>query len=157
VNGIILFATILLLGAISNKPARFENAGEREEILKAAQSLFDAMVARDTTQLRQTFTADGRFISTWMRNGKPVTRNLSVTDFSKMVVATKEPYRERMFEPQVLVEGDVAVVWGKYDFHVGTKLTNCGINAVQMVHTADGWKISQVTSTINTEGCIEHE
>jgi ketosteroid isomerase-like protein len=143
--------------ALRTTAVRASEPTEREEILKAAQGLFDAMFARDTAQLHQLFTVDGRLISTWLRSGKPVARNLSVADFSKMVVATKEPYRERMIEPQVLVDGDVALVWGKYDFHVGARLTNCGINAVQMLRTADGWKISQVTSTIITEGCIERE
>lgn len=70
-----------------------------------------------------------------------------------MVRETKEPYREQMFDLEVRVEGDLATVWGRYDFHVGERLTNCGTNALQLVRTIEGWKIVQISSTILIENC----
>ena len=55
--------------------------------------------------------------------------------------------------PQVRIYGDMATVEGWYDFHVGERLTNCGVNAFQLVRTSDGWKIAHIASTIQTTGC----
>jgi hypothetical protein len=90
-----------------------------------------------------------------MRQGKPTTRVLTRDEFAKLVMNAKEPFRERMFKPEVRVEGDVATVWGRYDFHVGERLTNCGINSFQLLRTPDGWKIIHIVSTILTTGCQE--
>jgi len=84
---------------------------------------------------------------------KPVTRSLSIDDFAKLVAETREAYRERMFDVEVRIEGELATVWGHYDFHVGDRLTNCGTSAVQLLRTGDGWKVVQFTSTIHTENC----
>jgi hypothetical protein len=46
-------------------------------------------------------------------------------------------------------------VWGRYDFHVGERLTNCGFNSIQLLRTNGGWKIVNIASTILTAGCTE--
>jgi uncharacterized protein (TIGR02246 family) len=150
----LLYCLVVLASSICYSPVRAcQTSDPTAEIKGVVEHLFEAMQTRDIETLRKLFTNEGRLISTGIRNGKPALRNLSVDEFAKMVTDTKEPYRERMFDAEVRVEGDLATVWGRYDFHVGARLTNCGTNAFQLVRTADGWKIVQSTSTIHTEGC----
>lgn len=54
---------------------------------------------------------------------------------------------------EVRVRGDMATVWGRYDFHVGTRLTNCGHNSIQLMRVKEEWKIINIASTIITQGC----
>ena len=145
--------TVLAASVCFASVRAFQTPDQTAEIKGVIDHLFDAMQTRDTETLRKLFTSEGRMLSTISRNGKPSLRNLSIDDFAKMVADTKEPYRERMLDVEVRVDGDLATVWGRYDFHVGARLTNCGTNAFQLVRTTDGWKIVQSTSTIRTEGC----
>jgi hypothetical protein len=112
------------------------------------------MLARQGDELRGLFLPEGRLVSTQARAGQPTTRLLTRDEFVKLTMETKEPFKERMFEPEVRVEGDMATVWGRYDFHVGERLTNCGFNSIQLLRTPEGWKIANIASTIITAaGC----
>jgi uncharacterized protein (TIGR02246 family) len=147
-NGFVLFVVMSFTPAFA-----FRNEDQPSEVKLIVSRVFDAMRTRDTDALARLFIPEGRLISTMTRNGKSAIRILRVADFAKMVAETKEPYRERMFDIEVRVEGDLATVWGRYDFHVGERLMNCGTNALQLLHTADGWKVVQITSTIRIENC----
>lgn len=131
-----------------------EQAREDETaVMSVVNRLFESMQARQGEIVRGLFIADGRLVSTQMRQGQPSVRVLTRDEFAKLVMETKEAYRERMFEPEVRVQGDLATVWGRYDFHVGERLTNCGVNSFQLLRTPDGWKIAHVASTVLTAGC----
>jgi hypothetical protein len=51
------------------------------------------------------------------------------------------------------VRGTLATVWAEYDFHFGTTFSHCGVDAVQLLRTAAGWKIVSIADTYETEGC----
>ncbi len=130
-----------------------EKTTSKEDVMNVVNRLFDVMRSRDVAGMRQLFSPEGRLLSIFKRDGQKIVRNLSVDDFAKMVEHTKETYSERMFEPEVQISGDLATVWGWYDFHVGEQLTNCGTNAFQLLRTDEGWKIAQIVSTIQTTDC----
>jgi SnoaL-like domain len=152
-----LFHLILLFLSINSpllaqKPPGAQ-ADASKEVMSVVNRLFDSMRTREVERLRALFIPEGQLISTSLRDGQPATRVLSLDGFARLVKETKEPFSERMFEPEVRVHGDLATVEGWYDFHVGQRLTNCGMNAFQLVRTSDGWKIAHVASTIQTKGC----
>jgi hypothetical protein len=136
---------------VRDEQARADEAA----VLTVVNRLFETMKARQADALRSLFIPEGRLISTQARGGggQPATRILTRDEFVKLVLETREPYRERMFEPEIRVEGNLATVWGRYDFHVGERLTNCGVNSLQLLRTPDGWKIAHIASTIITAGC----
>ena len=123
--------------------------------MNVVNRLFESMQAKQVDVLRGLFTPEGRLVSTITREGQPTVRLLSLDDFIKLVAEAKEPFRERMFDPEVRVQGDMATAWGRYDFHVGARLTNCGFNSFQLLRTKEGWKIVNIASTIITQGCQE--
>ena len=55
---------------------------------------------------------------------------------------------EVMRYDSVLVDGDMAQVWGPYSFWVDYELTHCGINSLSMVKTETGWKVANTTFTM---------
>ena len=117
--------------------------------------LFAGMEAKQPDALRGLFIPEGRLVSTSVRQGQSTVRLLSLDDFIKLVMGSKEPFRERMFDAEVRVSGDMATVWGRYDFHVGARLTNCGHNSIQLMRVKGEWKIINIASTIVTQGCQE--
>jgi D-alanyl-D-alanine carboxypeptidase len=125
------------------------------DAMQVVNQLFAGMLAKQPDALRGLFIPEGRLVSTSVRQGKSTVRLLSLDDFIKLVMETKEPFRERMFDSEVRVQGDMATVWGRYDFHVGERLTNCGYNSIQLMRAKEEWKIVNIASTIITEGCQE--
>jgi hypothetical protein len=63
---------------------------------------------------------------------------------------------ELMHYETVLVDGDMAQVWGPYVFNVAGKMSHCGINSLSMVKTAEGWKVANTSFTMEApENCAE--
>jgi D-alanyl-D-alanine carboxypeptidase len=124
-------------------------------VMSVINRLFESMQAKETEILRGLFIPEGRLVSTFQRQAEPTVRLLSLDDFIKLVTEAKEPFRERMFDTEVRVRGDMATIWGRYDFHVGARLTNCGYNSIQLLRTKEGWKIVNIASNILTQGCQE--
>ncbi len=125
----------------------------QREVQNLGTQLFEAMRTRDEGALRALFLPEGRLLSTFLKEGKPTLRVLTVDAFIRLVMETPEPFDERMASVEVRVDGEVATLWGPYAFRVGKRLTNCGINALHCVRTPEGWKIAEVLSTIRREGC----
>jgi hypothetical protein len=67
--------------------------------------------------------------------------------------AAPQVWDERLGATTVHVDGPLAVVWAEYSFYAGTKFSHCGVNAFQLVKTADGWRILALTDTRQRTGC----
>jgi hypothetical protein len=132
-----------------------QRSADEAAVMSVVGQLFASMEAKQADALRRLFTTEGRLVSTFTRQNEGVVRQLSIEDFVKLVMNAKEPFRERMFEPEVRVDGDMATVRGRYDFHVGERLTNCGYNSFQLFRVGQEWKIINIASTIITQGCQE--
>jgi hypothetical protein len=48
----------------------------------------------------------------------------------------------------VLVDGDMAQVWGPYRFMAGGKTTHCGIDSLSMVKRDGAWKVANTSFTM---------
>ena len=69
-------------------------------------------------------------------------------DFIKRVIGTPGD--------TVQIEGTLAQIWASYDFHFGQTFSHCGVDAVQLLKTAEGWKIMSLADTFVREGCEHH-
>jgi hypothetical protein len=69
--------------------------------------------------------------------------------FATMIASNKgADYIEQMPSPEARVSGDLAVVSGRYTFHLGDKLSHCGTNTFNLVRNETGWKIANAASTL---------
>jgi hypothetical protein len=53
----------------------------------------------------------------------------------------------------VSIRGRIAEVWGEYEFWSDGKFNHCGIDSVNLLKTAEGWKIASIVFTTETTGC----
>jgi hypothetical protein len=58
-----------------------------------------------------------------------------------------------MWDPDVRIHGAIAVVWTRYDFWVDGKFSHCGVDAFDLVKTAEGWRIAGGVYTVERTGC----
>ena len=126
---------------------------ERAAVLAVVQRLWDGMKARDTTMARSVFDSSAMLSRVVTRNGETRVQLTPVSGFIEALGRAKEPWNERMFAPEVRIDGPLATVWTEYDFHLGDKFSHCGVDAFQLLKTSSGWKIVALSDTARREGC----
>jgi hypothetical protein len=115
------------------------------------QKLFDAMAARDALAAKSLFVPDAGLFSLGT-NGKA--NRMPLIDFLNVLGSGKAEWKERIWNANVLVHGAIAVVWAPYDFHLSGNFTHCGYDSISLLKTAAGWKITYISDTRETEGCV---
>lgn len=135
-------------------PLVAQTPAEQEEVMKPIVQLFDGMRKRDSAMVLAVFAPEARLAATEERNGEVTLRYLRPEDFARAVGRQPTPpWDERIYDPEVRIDGRLATVWVKYDFLAGDKWSHCGIDAFQLARLADGWKITQLADTRQTTGC----
>lgn len=121
---------------------------EQGAVLKAVQTFFDTMTARDVEGARKILQPQGRFTAMRMRDGKPDPRPFANEEYLADLQAAKQVMRERIWNPDVRIAGLVATVTAPYDFWIDGKFSHCGTDAFQLIKTEEGWKIAGGVYTV---------
>lgn len=149
-----LGVTSVLAAAILVAPTYAAAQEDAEAAAVAAvQALFDAMAARDGDEIRRLLTEGATFVATAETADGVQVLESTGAEFAASIGQPGPALLERMWDPHVMIEGPLAVVWTPYDFHVDGEFSHCGIDAVSLVRTSDGWKISSIAYTRETEDC----
>jgi hypothetical protein len=127
---------------------------DREAILATVQKVFDAMRTRDTSLLSQAFDSSARLVGVSNR-GTPSVSLTSPSQFGGSIsrAPAGDVWNERIYDPEVKIDGTVAQVWAYYTFHRNTTFSHCGIDAFMLVKVGSAWKITQLADSRRTEGC----
>ena len=118
--------------------------------VQAAQSLFDVMTKHDAEAGKKLFIPETT-MSSVHDDGKATV--VPAEQWLTRIGSSKDSLLERMWNPQVLQHGAIAVVWGSYDFHLNGKFHHCGVDSFNLIKTEAGWKIASVSYTSETIGC----
>ena len=142
--------------AQASSPAK---AAEEKAVLATVQRMFDAMRTKDTAAFREIFEPNARLVGMRTRaNGEQVVQMLTWERFGAMMAGdTRGQWIERAWAPEVRIRGSLATVWAEYDFHFGQTPSHCGVDAVQLLKTASGWKIISIADTYESTGCPKRE
>jgi hypothetical protein len=136
----------LLTTAILNIPIAAQTSADRDAVLKAVQTFFDTMTAKDVDGARNILMPQGRFHAVRMRDNN--LRSFSNEEYFAQLQSSKQAMQERMWNPEVRVHGLIATVWTPYDFWIDGKFSHCGIDAFDLVKTDKGWKIAGGSYTL---------
>ncbi len=135
----------VLSGSILGVAAGLEaQTGEERAVIEAAQAMFDAMAARDPDAFRAAMVPDGFLMAVGFET---VSRTDRDTFAARLADMTYVMY-ERMWEPEVRIDGPVATLWTAYDFYRGLEFSHCGTDAFQLAKTPDGWKVVMASYTV---------
>jgi hypothetical protein len=128
---------------------------ERASVLATVQKVFDAMRTRDTALLSQAFDTSGRLVNVNTRGPTPIVTLRRPSEFGAGIMRAKagDVWNERIYDPEVRIDGTVAQVWAYYTFHLNDTFTHCGVDAFMLVKVGDAWKITQLADSRRTEGC----
>lgn len=130
------------------------NSDERAAVVQTVQQLFDGMRAGDSTQVRAAFTSDARMMTVERDGDGGVLRTGSLDRFVEAVGQPHEAvWDERIWDVEVRIDGPMATVWAPYAFYLGDTLSHCGVNAMQLLRRANGWKIFHLADTRQQDDC----
>lgn len=151
---IVLLLSLLLAGCAAPRPSTAPAPHtEAAAVVQAANALFAAMASRDTAAIRAMFLPDARIVAVGRQDGATVARGRTVGEFLPGIVGAPEPLRERMWSPEVRVDGDLATLWAPYDFHRGAQFSHCGVDAFQFARVEGRWRIAALGYTVQRDGC----
>ena len=129
-------------------PRHHPSDADRAAILSVVQSLFDALAERDGATLRALLHPDVVMRSVEVASdGERSVATSTLDDLVARVEGSEEVLTERMFDPEVRISGDLAMVWTPYDFYVGDALSHCGADVFVLVREDDTWRVTGLSWT----------
>ena len=135
-------------------PLVAQQTDDQKAVIRAIETLFNALKADDTAGMRAVMHPQGRIIQTGTREGAPFARVNALNDFLSSIGGAKgRGLEERVYNPEVRIDDNLAVAWVYYDFRVGGQVTHCGVDAYHLVRLAEGWKILEIVDTQRREAC----
>jgi hypothetical protein len=117
---------------------------EQREVLAPVMTLFDGMAKRDAEAIRKPLLTGGTMVL--MRDGKPT--RMTFEAFADRVGTPGTTHiEERIHDPLVRIDHDLAVVWAPFEFLVDGRVDHCGTDLFNLVHTDGRWLIASVADT----------
>ena len=145
-----LFATLAVQATTPADPA----SAEAVAVLAPVNATFAALAARDGTLLAPHFDPEARMIVALERpDGTRAIRRLTGAEFAAGLRPGAERFEEVMPDPVVVIDGDVASVFGRYLFKVDGAVVHCGANHFDIVRKNGVWTIAGITWSQRTTGC----
>lgn len=147
---VLLAAAVLVAATDADAQSSAEEA--QDAAYAVVTQLFDAMRTRDTTKMRAAFAPNASMqtlVADSLVRFEPI-------DGWIAGVARARPglvLDERLANPVVHVDGQLAVIWVDYWFFAGDRFSHCGVDAFQLMRQRDGWRIFSVVDTRRTQGC----
>jgi uncharacterized protein DUF4440 len=132
------------------------NVGEEREVVRAVERLFEGMRTQDTAMLGALLAPELDFVYARDSAGRWLVDHYSRADFLSGMAEPGNPaeeLRERMWDPEVRVDGVIATVWTEYDFHVGSRFSHCGHDAFHLARGQNGWYMTAITYTARPQPC----
>ena len=107
-------------------------------------AMFDGMAKRDAAAIKKPLLPGGGMVL--MRDGKPT--QMTFDAFADAVGKPgKSQIEERIHDPLVRIDNDLAVVWAPFDFLVDGKVDHCGTDLFNLVRADGKWLIASVADT----------
>ena len=143
-----LFIFAAVLAVVPANGAAAETAAEHE-VLAPIHAMFNGMSKRDASAIKAPTLTGGTMVL--MRDGKPA--QMTFEAFAERVGKPgKAQIEERIHDPLVRIDNDLAVVWAPFDFLVDGKVDHCGTDLFNLVRVDGKWLIASVADT-GTKNC----
>lgn len=122
-------------------------------VLEPVNAIFAAFEKGDAATMLQHVYPEGRVSAIGpRRDGAQGLRQESWTKFAERL-KPGAGFVERIWDPAIDIDGDIAMVWAPYDVRVGGKVANCGVDHFDLIREGGVWKIMNITFSSRTTGC----
>ena len=124
---------------------------DREALLALVDEAFDAIAAGSGADWQAILTDQGSF--SWIA-GAPGERSIGHLSYAEHLARQQEPeqeYLERIWDPVILVDGDLAMIWAPYDFHINGEFSHAGVDAITFLRSDSGWQLAGIVWSVQPE------
>lgn len=153
------YLTIIFLGLTLNAFSQDEVSTNTEEasVRAAIDQLFTGMREGDSSLVSTVFHPEIQMMSTFTaKDGTPKTHKGSAVQFKEAVGTPHEQvWDERISNVSIQIDGNLAQAWMDYSFYLGDKFSHCGVNAIQLFKTENGWQMIHLADTRRGSDCNE--
>jgi hypothetical protein len=117
---------------------------EEQAVLAPVKAMFDGMAKRDAAAIKDPLLPGGTMVL--MRDGKPT--QMTFEAFAERVGRPgTTQIEERIHDPLVRIDNDLAVVWAPFEFLIDGKVDHCGTDLFNLVRKDGKWLIASVADT----------
>jgi len=121
--------------------------------LAAVEQVFEGMRTANADMVRAVFSSEARFSVLSSRDGPAAIRSQSVDGWIGAIGNSGGSWNEQVYDLDVRVDADMASIWAPYTFYLDGAISHCGINSIEMLRDAEGWKVTQLSDTRREGTC----
>lgn len=122
-------------------------------VMAPIDAMFAAFDRGDGAAVLANAYPDGRVTAAGPTpSGSTGVRSFSFTEFANRI-KPDSPFQERITDPAIEIDGDIAMVWAPFTVRIGGKLESCGFDHFDLVRQNGVWKVMNVTFSSRTTGC----
>jgi hypothetical protein len=148
----------LLLAADTAKLPRWNplpmDGSAEAAVMAPINAMFAGLEARDGAAILAPTRPEGSATAISEKaDGTRAIRHLSWADFAAGIKPGPERYQEKLLDPAVEIDGDIAMVWSPYVFTIDGKPHHCGVDHFDLIRENGAWKIHNITWSSRTTGC----
>lgn len=130
-------------------PLPYEDA-EATAVLAPINAMFAGLAARDAAAIQAQTRPEG---SATVVDGSHTIKHMSWAEFTAGIKPGPEKYEERLTDPAIEIDGDIAMVWSPYLFLIDGKVHHCGTDHFDLIRENGAWKVLNVTWSQRANGC----
>ena len=149
---LLLAAGFLFPSMAAAQPTASATKADTSAVLVPINALFAAFEAGDAAAVLRSVYADGRVTSVGRRGDTTTLRPQSWTQFADRITPERT-FQERITDPTITIDADIAMVWAPFVVRVGGKVSNCGLDHFDLVRENGAWKVMNLTFSSRTTGC----
>lgn len=130
-----------------------QEATDKKAVISMVNQFFEALEKKDTALYGSLVMRNAQIWVSRKLNDSLQTPMRSFAEDIQKLPQYKETLLERALSYLVTIHNNIAVAWVPYSFHLGQKLTHCGIDVFTLLKTTAGWKIVSTVYTVEPDGC----
>lgn len=136
-------------------PFSYPVFAETVDPIDALNTFFEAMSKNDASLAASVMIKDGIIYGYAEGAESSDLIRVPIDQFLEGWKTRTDSVLERIWDVEILVHRRLAVTWAPYDFFVNGEFHHCGVNSFNLIRMNDGWKITGVTFSVETESCEE--
>ncbi|HET9183221.1 MAG TPA: nuclear transport factor 2 family protein [Candidatus Angelobacter sp.] len=134
---------VAVTAAVLISPVRATTSDE-QAVLAPITAMFAGMTKHDVAAIKKPLLPGGSMVL--MRQGKP--HQMTFDAFAELVGRPgKGHVEERIHDPLVRTDNDLAVVWAPFEVLVDGKVDSCGTDLFNLVRIDGKWLIAGIADT----------
>ena len=145
--------TILAFALASSFFAPSAAAQDTTAVRTVVDAFFAALNTRDTVAMALTMTESVRLVAVDLDHPEKAPMVVERTTYFKGLTTGTDTFNERYWDPHYTLDAGIALFWAPYEFKVNGAFSHCGHNALDLVRTPEGWRISGGVFSMQRSNC----